>query len=209
MSGKAIFKLDAKRFVLTLVGALFTISGIVLQNSSQQLKESGYEDEESISVMAGFGPVLYIMGWGLMVYSIAYKSNGFINSKVFTKDNYRGMIALISGITIIICSMVMGSYMSMGEPVPMALPIILSIGWLGVGYSAAMDKANDFFSLHIGKGIFALVGVGSVLFSLLYVLPFWDRPNDITDGFGMPLLTLTGWGGIILANSIMGSEYDE
>jgi len=166
-------QLDGNTLNLTVMGGMLVTFGVVLKNTSEQLKMS------SDAPMAMAGVAMFLTGWMITAVALSRSKSGFNTLKV-----------IVPCIVIPMVVMVMKKmYMEKGEKPPMALPIMFAISWLVLGYFVNQNKPL--------MGILAAI---MVLVSMLGALP-WQRTNNVIDGPGLPLFVIA-WFLIAYTNSV-------
>ena len=159
--------LDQTKLLQSSLSGLMVILGVVLKNSSEQLKQ-----QTSI-----LGPLLFVCGWLLNSFSVSGKFP-------FNAGN-RGIIAYVAALTIVLSVFVIKS--SKKSPPTLAKFGFIG-GWLLYAYAIAV---NNNLSINMSRGLYSFLGAISVLISMMILLPN-QRKLGIVDGFGMPLFTI-GW----------------
>jgi len=161
-------KLNYKKLLLTGLGALSVITGVILKNSSDQLGRPNSLYGKYI------GPLFFILGWVLVVYSIS----GF---------KFEPLI-IMPAVAIVFSVMVMSMKLSSN----LIFPILFILGWIILAYG--IGKGNNI------KLFITIPCALLVLISMMYFLPI-QRKKCIVDGPGLVLFTLA-WVGITCANAL-------
>lgn len=153
------------RDMLTALGSLGVISGVIWKNTTEQL---GYPHASIGKV----GVALFIIGWIILTYGIVSRRKTSV-----------GQVAPILGALAIVSSvMMMKPYQIRGETPPIQYPIMFALGWIIFGLSISAHMGGSF--RYIG-----LVATAFVLSSMMGILP-WARKNCVIDNPGYVLFTL-------------------
>ncbi len=165
-------KLDQKKLLLTGLGALAVITGVILKNSAEQLKQP-----ESI-YGTWLGPAIFIGGWALVAYSIS--------GNRFDPFVWLPVIGIVAAV------MMMMMARKKKQTPSMIWGILFIVGWLAFAYG--VGKGNNI-------KLFLTFGSTMLVFaSMLYFLPK-QREKCVVDGPGFTLFTLA-WVGIAIANAM-------
>lgn len=160
-----MLQLRENRLYLTLLGALFVMSGMIMRNTSEQLNTSN-------SVLSkNLAPISFLIGWLIVAYSLALPGNakGYLHMIKLDIHTVQTMIAVAS---IVISVYMMKTLTAAGLIVPMIYPTMYAGGWLLLGYTVG--------------GVLGLLSAVSVLVAVMGVLP-WQRQKCVVDGPGMVL----------------------
>ena len=63
--------LKDSRLQLTLLGSLGVLSGLIIRNSSEQLKITGDFKTVDSFLSVYVAPVVFVVGWAIIAYSVA------------------------------------------------------------------------------------------------------------------------------------------
>ncbi len=169
--------LNQNKLLLTALGALAVIAGVVLKNSSKQMGRSDSFYGKWL------GPMFFIGGWVLVAYSVAGNSL-----------NLKSGLAWASAATIVLAVMmiIQSREKNPGANPPMVWPILFILGWLAFAYSVGMGSNM--------KLLITFSSAALVLASMMYFLPK-QRKKCVVDGPGWALFALA-WAGIAAANAM-------
>jgi hypothetical protein len=165
-------KLNQGLVLHTSVAALLVIFGVIVKNSSEQMKMANHP----IAKPLGMG--LFILGWIYTAYVLSlYKQNK--------------LVFIVPCLAIAGSVFMMKHHMAKKEPPPMVYPIIFILSWLALGFNVGNHLTGKMKYL----GLLASV---LVLISMLKLLPA-QRKDCIVDGPGMPLFVIA-WAIIVFLN---------
>lgn len=161
---------------MMILGSTLVIIGVVLKNTSEQVKMS----ETKKRILSIGGIVSFLVGWFIVGYCLSQK---------FPTMKYQ-----IWGAVSFIVIAVMGLKMIKEIPKPI-LGTMFIIGWLGLGYIIS--------SKHEGPMRWSGMAVPAlVLVSMMGVLP-WQRKVGNVDGFGFPMFVYAWFGmSLLVANKL-------
>lgn len=151
------------KFLSTLFGGMLVLGGVVSKNSSEQTPLLGQ------AVNKYLGPVLFVLGWFIVAYSISDLHNFIPQLTMKSAQSF------LAAIMIVISVLQMKNLMKKGIEIPKYLPGLFTAGWILLGVT-------------IGNVYSALATI-FVLVSMLFLLPL-QRHHCVVDGPGMPLFTI-------------------
>lgn len=166
--------LNKEKLILTSIGALMIIAGIVTKNSATQLKMV----DNWVEML---GAALFVVGWLVVAYSVA----GMRDIKK-TWLTWTSIIAIVVSVFM----MMIAKKMKMSPKI--VWPVLFIFGWLIFAYE--VGKRNK-VSLTL-----SVVSAVVVFLSMMYFLPM-QRDQCVVDGPGFALFTIA-WAGIVFANSL-------
>lgn len=170
------------KFILSAIGALLVVLGMVLKNSTEQIGDKNHP------IGRIFGSAAFVGGWILVAYSVAIDNKGLLVLDLKT------LLTVISVVTIIMTAQQIKETMEQSQTVPVEYSILFSAAWLLLGYTVGMLKGGFYSKM-------GLFGSLIILISLFMSLPL-QRKHCIVDGPGMPMLTV-GWSALIFANALV------
>lgn len=169
--------LNSSKFRTLGVGAMLVVAGVVLKNTSEQMKNAANHP------MSMVGLACFVIGWLTVAYGISVSASGTLPL------NLRTLVLFGCAITLILVVMKMKKVMMAKKEMPMLLPMTFAATWLLLGALTGSTPGTR------ALGVLAAV---CVLVSMMVALP-WQRKNGIIDGPGMPLFCLA-WGLLLAAN---------
>ena len=152
--------LSNKKLRMTAVGGLIVFIAVVLKNGGEQMGQKNHP------VSSIVGPIAFIIGWGLLSFSIAGKPSGKTKSVLA----YGGALGVIIS--------VMGMKMVSGD-IKKMFGLLFITSWIAFSVSVGMDKSKK-------SKMISMLALGSVLGSMVFILPK-QRALGIVDGIGMPM----------------------
>ncbi len=167
--------LNNNKLFLSTLGALGVIVGVILKNSTEQMKIPDHP------IGSQLGPMLFALGWGITAYAISMDNNFGVKWM-----SQKTLMAFAGSAGVFMAVMRMKMLMKEGKDPGMLLPGVFAGGWLLLAHA-------------IGNR-YSWSGAGMVLLAMLVMLP-WQRKACIVDGAGMPLFT-AGWAAVIFGNSL-------
>jgi hypothetical protein len=166
--------LSNKKLRMTALGGLIVFIAVILKNGGEQM---GMKNHPVSSIV---GRVLFVIGWGLLAYSIVGKPSGKTKSVLA----YGGALGVVIA--------VMGMKMLSGD-IKKMFGLLFIVSWIAFASSVGMDKSKK-------SKMISMVALGSVLGSMVFILP-QQRKLGIVDGPGMPLFA-TSFVLLAIANSM-------
>ncbi len=147
--------LDQRAIFAGLLGALGVVAGSTLEKRA--ICCEGYEHNNHAGHL-----LLYLGGWGLIVYSIASS-----HTKQLDLGRGKSILAIISALAIVFAAYTFNKNMSEGKPVPDWVRYLFIAGWLGVAYSASL-KSGEINSFCGSKGVFNVIAALFILSGVMY-----------------------------------------
>lgn len=173
-----MLSLNTNKLTPLSIGALLVIAGVVLKNTSEQLKNAPNHP------MNTAGMACFVLGWLTVGYAVSITSAGKL------AVNARTVIVFACALSILGSVMLMKKAMAAKKQPAPWMPILFAGAWILLGWMTGSSPATR---------VMGLVAAGCVLVSMMQVLP-WQRKNNIVDGAGMPLFVIA-WALLAVANS--------
>lgn len=163
--------MPTRKFFLMLIGGLIIQSAVVVKNSMETLKITDERVE-----MGGKG--VFIFGWMIVVYSIA------IRDSKLPLLNFSTLFAIAGAVAVVVGVFHVKESKKVGKKPDKMLAMLFPVGWVGICLGILCGNTKN--------RMFAVLGTGLVLSSMMLVLPF-QREKCLIDGPGYPFFVNAWW----------------
>ncbi len=176
-------QLNNRKLLVSVIGTLGVISGVILKNSFEQLKQPDHP------LAKGLGPILFMGGWAIVAYALSFNPNkGYLN---IPPMNLKTIVSFAAAGAIVAAVMMMKRLMAEGKPMTgtnMIFPALFVAGWFALGYA-------------LGNDVMSYAVPVMVIVSMMVILP-QQRKKCVVDGPGMPLF-VAAWALLAFKNSLV------
>lgn len=177
-----VLKFRNKSLLYTLLGATFIVTGGVLKNTTEQMKEAEHP-------LHKVGTALCLLGWIVIAFAVAESGRHTMLKNVLDFGSVAGIIYSMMAIK---------KMKNEGQEVPKLHQMLLIGSWLLLGYTVGMGWGGGLFNYH---RIFGLGAAVMALISVMYMLP-WQRALGLVDGPGVPVY-VGAWILLTFGNSLL------
>lgn len=177
-------RLAKKELNQTLLGAMLVATAVFVKNGgTQMLKNTGRKLPNILGMdYQKYGMLLFMLGWSIVGYSLSSQlKSGTLKMNMKTMLALSGSAGVLAGVYLV-KTFQPNTKSQLQVTLKRYGGMLFIAGWMAVAYASTLERAKM-------SRMMALVALGSVLASMLYVLPR-QREQSIVDGPGMFLFAM-------------------